>query len=162
MKGPWPGLAAVLFLLAALAAACGGASGTRPPGSEEGSATQTDDGAGSVTVEATWVTDDHLALDEQLREVETEYSGDDVVLLHVKMNTHSVNLSEYDLTAIATLVADGRTDAPLDSVMISDDQHHIDAVLVFQAPATASSAVLTLRDIGGVPERTLRWSLPPS
>jgi len=115
-----------------------------------------------VTVEVTWVTPDHLAEDEKLRAVADKHAGEDVLLLHVTMNTHSVNLSEYDLAKLSTLEAGGDPEPAIESVTISDDQHHAEAVLVFSRPAETTTATLTVRDIGGVPERTLRWSPPPS
>lgn len=164
MKRRGLGLAGLLLALLAVSAACAGRGGSAPSDSAAGAGavTQTDNGAGSVTVEATWVTPDHLSGDEKLRAVASKYANENVVLLHVKMNTHSVDLSAYDLGTVSTLDAGGDAAPPLDWVKISDDSHHAEAVLVFRRPASTSAAALTLRDIGGVPERTLRWSPPPS
>lgn len=156
------GLVGLLLALLAVTAACAGRGSSAPSGSTAGAATQTDSGAGSVTVEATWVTPDHLSGDEKLRAVAGDYANENVVLLHVKMNTHSVDLSAYDLGSISALDTGGDSAPPLDWVSISGDSHHAEAVLVFRRPASTSAVALTLRDIGGVPERTLRWSPPPS
>jgi len=156
--------------LAVVTAACGGGSassagaGSATAGSPTGSAaTQKDDGAGSVTVQATWVTPDHLAKDKNARNTAAEYEGKDVVLLHVMMDTHSVDLSKYDLRTLATLDAGQGAVQPLGLKDFSgSDSHHAEQVLVFQRPPPASTVTLTVREVGGVAERTLRWSPPPS
>ncbi|TAK59799.1 MAG: hypothetical protein EPO22_09835 [Dehalococcoidia bacterium] len=155
-------LTALLIMLVAVAAACGGKASGAPSGAAASSATQKDDGAGSVTLEVTWATPAYVAEDEKLRPIAESRAGEDVVLLHVKMNTHSVDLSKYDLAKISTLDGGGGPEPAIESVTISDDQHHAEAVLIFKRPAKASTATLIVREIGGVPERTLRWSPPPS
>ena len=159
--------AAVTVLLIAslaIAAACAGKTSGAPSGTNAtaSSATQRDDGAGSVTLEVTWATPEYIAEDEKLRPVAERHAGEDVVLLHVKMNTHSVNLSKYDLAKLSTLDGGAGPEPAIESVTISDDQHHAESVLVFKRPEKAATATLIVRDIGGVPERTLRWSPPPS
>ncbi len=156
--------AALLTALLAVAVACAGKTSGAPSDANTAaaSATQRDDGTGSVTIEVTWATPDHVADDEKLRAVAGKHSGEDVVLLHVKMNTHSVNLSKYDLAKLSTLDAGDGSEPAIESVTISDDQHHAESVLLFKRPAKASTATLVVRDVGGVPERTLRWSPPPS
>jgi len=157
-------LMGLLIMLLAVAAACTGKTAVAPSDSDTGaaSATQKDNGAGSVTLEVTWAMPDHIAEDEKLRAVADKHAGEDVVILHVTMNTHSVNLSKYDLGKVSTLEAGGDSEPAVESVSISDDEHHAETVLVFRRPAKTSTATLIVRDIGGVPERTLRWSPPPS
>ena len=150
-------LTGVLMMLLALAAACAGKTSGAPPDVAASSPTQKDDGAGSVTLEVTWATPDHVAEDEKLRAVADKHDGEDVVLLHVKMNTHSIDLSKYDLAKISTLDDGDGPEPAIEAVTISDDQHHAESVLVFKRPGKASTATLTVRDIAGVPERTLRW-----
>lgn len=157
-------LAGLFIALLAVTAACAKGTSGAPSDSATSTAaspTQKDDGAGSVTVEVTWVTPDHLADDEKLRAVADKHNGEDVVLLHVKMNTHSVNLSEYDLAKLSTLDAGAAPDPAIESVTISDDQHHAEAVLVFKRPGKASTVTLVVRDVGGVSERRLTWAPPP-
>ena len=158
-------LVAALGAFIVVTAACAKGTSGAPSDATTSTATsptQKDDGAGSVTVEVTWVTPDHLADDEKLRAVADKHNGEDVVLLHVKMNTHSASLSKYDLAKISSLDTGGGPEAAIESVTISDDQHHAEAVLVFKRPSRSSMATLIVRDVGGMPERTLRWSPPPS
>jgi len=155
-------LTGLLVALVVIAAACGGKASTAQPDAAASSLTQKDDGAGSVTLEVTWATPAYIAEDEKLRAVADKYAGQDVVLLHVKMNTHSVDLSKYDLAKLSTLDAGSGAEPAIESAVISDDQHHAEAALVFKRPEKASTATLIVREIGGVAERTLRWSPPPS
>ena len=165
MKTRTLGLTVLSLALLALASACtGGDDGAESSSGETSGpspATQTDS-AGSVTVEATWITPEHRSGNDEVQAVADDYAIADVVLLHVEMNTHSVDLSGYDLASLATLDAGVGPELPLDWVTISDDQHHTEGVIVFRRPSTAAAVTLTLRDIGGVPARTLRWSPAPS
>jgi len=142
----------VLLLVAARCSGSGGAAdGTIDPW------TKTDDG-GAVSVEVTWVKPERLAADEKLRAAAGGYRADDVVVLHMKLNTHSKDLSDYDLGALATLDDGGTAQQPLGWSTIADDSHHTEAVLAFERP-DAPAMTLVMADIGGVPERRLTWQL---
>ena len=149
-----------MVLIVVVAAACGGSDGggTAGPQDPAVTSTQKDDG-GSVDVEATWVTPDHLATDEKLRAAASEYDGDDVFLLHVSMNTHSGDLSGYDL-GVLTSLDDGRvSQRPLGWSKVSDDSHHTEALLAFKRPDDAAALTLVMADLGGVSERRLTWEV---
>jgi hypothetical protein len=149
------------FLVAAGCTGGGSADSTGggdSAGSGASGATQTNEG-GSVTIEATWVTPDHLAEDEKVREVGDAFSDQDVVLVHVTMDTHSVDLSSYELGTLAQLDAGQGPRAPIEWRKISDSAHHTEGVLVFAGPASAPDATLTIPDLADVPERQLSWSL---
>jgi hypothetical protein len=81
------------------------------------------------------------------------------------MDTHAVELDGYDLNQLAALRADNgpelapvRWDAPAGG-------HHREGTLVFPPEHAGKAAVdaqsctveLSIRDVGGVPERVLTW-----
>jgi hypothetical protein len=104
--------------------------------------------AGRVTVSLTW-------------------SGDfaDLAFL-VVMDTHSVNLDQYDLAQLAILrLADGTERRPT-AWNAPAGGHHREGTLVFASvDETGSPTVaagtwgfeVAIRDVAGVPERTFRW-----
>ncbi|MDE3094826.1 MAG: hypothetical protein KGK07_02360 [Chloroflexota bacterium] len=155
-------LAGLFGALVVVSAACGGGGGATPS-PNPGAATQTDNGAGAVTVTATWVTPDHLADDDKLRAAAAAYLGPDVALVHVALNTHSVDLSKYDLGKLSTLDAGQGAQPPLGwKRLSSSDSHHTEAVLAFKRPASTRDVTLTIREVGGVAERRLAWAPAPS
>ncbi len=165
MKTRLLGLTVLSLALLVLAAACTGGdddADSRSGADADASAATQTDSTGSVTVKATWITPGHLSGNEELQAVADGYGAADVVLLHVEMNTHSVDLSGYDLTDLATLDAGVGPERPLEWLTISDDKHHTEGVIVFRRPPAAVAVALTLRNIGGVPERVLRWNPAPS
>ena len=116
-----------------------------PPGTE----TQTSEG-GQVTIKVTW-TDPGIG-----------------PVFAVVMDTHSVNLDAYDLAQLAVL----RTDQGLEIQPIGWDapsgSHHREGTLSFPSTAPDGSPLigagtttveLVIRDVAGVPERVLRWTL---
>lgn len=155
------GALTALLMVTAAGAACGSDSGGDAASPGPAALTQEDDGAGAVTVEATWVTPDHLATDEDVRAVAASYDGESVVLLHVKLNTHSVDVSKYDLAELATLDAGAGPQQPLGWTSISDDSHHVEGVLAFARPASSATAALVVRDVAGIDERRLVWTAAP-
>ncbi len=136
-------------------------SPTPTRGAQIKSLTRVDDGQRSITVEVTWVTPSHL---QQLPQAElTAYPIDNNVLLHVKLDTHSVDISRYDLAQIATLRgSSGPATAPT-WVGIADSGHHREGVLVFpgqgseQWMSKEGKSELVLSGIGGVAQRTFTW-----
>lgn len=86
----------------------------------------------------------------------------------VTMDTHSVDLDSYDLSALAALRTDnGREVRPI-AWNAPNGGHHRSGELVF--PATAPDGLpviqadtrmieLLVRDVAGVPERSFQWEL---
>lgn len=150
------GLASLSLLLAA----CGSSVSEERSGGAA-SLTQQDSGEGGVTVEATWVTDEHAETDAIAAKLE-QYPLDRYVAFHLKLDTHSGDLNEYDLVRIAYLTVDGGTSqAAVTWVSQSNDSHHREGLLVFVRPDGGKTVELTLRDIAGVSQRVLRWSPAP-
>lgn len=115
------------------------------------------DAQGAVTVEATLLTPDKPRADGKLA-------------VRIKLDTHSIDLDQYQLDKLAVLRDAQGLDVPaLGLESASGGGHHREAVLVF--PGTdvsgkpvlgpeAKALTLILRGIGGVPERAFRWQLP--
>ena len=110
---------------------------------------------GAVTVEAKYLGTAAVGAVEALR-------------FEIKLDTHSVNLDQYDLKQLATLRNDrGVAVKPL-SFEKSGSGHHVQNVLAFPARDEAGNPVvgdgansleLVLIDIGNVPQRILRWEV---
>ncbi len=161
MRAWFVALAAIAVAAGLVAsAACGGDGGTDNPVGESASLTRRDDGAGSVTVEATWITAAEAASDGKLREAAARHD-DGAALFLVKMDTHSVDLGEYDLSQLSEMQAAGETQAPLEWVPVSEDSHHVEGLLVFPPPSGDGEVTLVIRDVAGVAERRLAWSAAP-
>jgi hypothetical protein len=91
------------------------------------------------------------------------------ILFVINVDTHSGDLSGYDFAKNAMLRNDrGQRVAPQRWLATADEAHHRAGVLIFpridQAGRTieteAKTLELVVRGLGGVAERTLRWSLP--
>jgi len=109
--------------------------------------------AGSVTIEVTW---------------ETEQASSDSFRFAVSIDTHSVNLDQYDLSKLAILRNDkGQQVAPTAWNAPPGGGHHRSGTIVFPAAGGGKSLVgadtkyveLVIRDVAGVKERVLRWNL---
>ncbi len=111
------------------------------------------DATGPVTVEAT-------LLDPG--------KASDRIRIEIVLDTHSVELDGYKLESLATLRTDtGKVVQPLAIESPSGSGHHRKGVLLFPVAdasgsllAGAKNIELIVRDVGGVKERSLRWTLP--
>lgn len=112
-----------------------------------GASTQTSEG-GQVTVKATW-------------------AGPSGLVFQVAMDTHAVDLDQYDLATLAVLRAGQGTEVRPSAWDAPKGGHHRQGTLTFPAQGPDGKAVLSptvkeitliIRDVGGVPERTLRWT----
>jgi hypothetical protein len=116
-----------------------------------------EDTQGAVTVSATLLTPDNPRPDGKLA-------------VRLKLETHSVDLDQYQLDKLSSLRdAQGREVQAAAVESASGSGHHREAVLTFPGADAAGAPllmpeakVLTLivRGIGGIPERTFRWQLP--
>jgi len=112
--------------------------------------TQRDRGEGAVEIEVTLVLPGSPDA--------AKYGAQTQTVFFVSMNTHSVDLTGYDLVKVSELLAAGRTLTPTRWVSTSDDSHHRAGALLF--PKVDRGVVLELRikTIAGVPVRTFRWA----
>lgn len=101
------------------------------------------DGDGTKTAEANGVT------------VTATLTQTNETRFHLLLDTHTVDLSAYDLNASVYLETDDGIRVPLSSDPSINERtsHHVDANLIF--PKTAGAFTLVLKDLGGVPERRL-------
>jgi hypothetical protein len=154
----WPAWAIPLLVVAIAAGAAiwiwnyttmSSRTNTAPAAAVSSGATQTDEG-GQVTIAATL----------QRSDAET--------IFNVAMNTHAVDLDDYDLKQLAVLHIDGGREVQPISWDAPKGGHHRSGTLTFPAtdadgtPLTASATYtieLVIRDIAGVPERSFRWAL---
>jgi len=112
------------------------------------------DTQGAVTVEATLLTPERPRVDGKLA-------------VQVKLDTHAVDLDQYQLEQLAVLRdGQGREVQALGLEAASGSGHHREAVVTFPATDAAGkpllspemkSLTLVLRGIGEVPERVFRW-----
>ena len=107
---------------------------------------QTDTG-GSVTIDVEWIK-----------------MEDELHIFNVAMNTHSVDLDQYDLGELTTLRDDTDNDYPLVSWDSAPGGHHRRGTLTFTSPDSLSQwetkyLEIVIRDVAGINERVLKWEL---
>ncbi len=102
---------------------------------------------GSVTIDVEWIK-----------------AENDSLVFNVAMNTHSVELDEYDLRELVVL----RDDRGNESHPVSWDSapggHHRQGTLTFPIPDSVSQGKaryveIMIRDVAGIEERVLKWEL---
>lgn len=77
--------------------------------------------------------------------------------LNIAANTHSVDLSQFDLKQITTLEYGGNSAKPVEAPVLSG--HHSSGTLVFEAPGGLDSAVVRIKGIPKVEERLFNIKL---
>lgn len=117
--------------------------------------TQKDGGEGGVEIAATYVTPDYV---RSVNKEAAKYEPEKYAVFLVSMNTHSVDLSGYDMVKISELRVSGKTLAPVRWVSTSDDSHHRAGALIFPKVDAKQAVELAIKTIAGVPARTFRWT----
>ncbi len=102
---------------------------------------------GSVTIDVEWVK-----------------AGDGSLIFHVAMNTHSVDLDQYDLGELAMLRDDTGNEYHPVSWDSAPGGHHRQGTLTFPIPDSLSQGKakyveIMIRDVAGIEERVLKWEL---
>ena len=120
------------------------------PAASKSSLTQRDAGEGAVEIEVTLVVPNSPDA--------AKYGAETQTVFLVSMNTHSVDLSGYDLTQISELLAAGQRLAPIRWVSTSDDSHHRAGALLFPKVNQRVPLELRIKTIAGVAVRTFRWA----
>lgn len=156
------GLAAMLGAGALIVLSAHAVAGQSPA-----QATRTD-AQGGITVKAVFVTSTYSRTnptDPLTGRVDPERN----IVFAITLDTHSGDLSKFDFVKNVTLRNDrGQQVTPSRWVATADGAHHRAGGLVFSRTDQAGRAMdaqakvleLIVRDLGGVPERTLRWALP--
>ncbi len=143
---------AVLVVISGLvfwARSASGTTSTTAPATQSGAMTRTNED-GQITIKVTW---------------QGKSAGP---VFRVEMDTHAVNLDSYDLRQLALLhlgqgqeLQPGGWNAPAGG-------HHRSGTLSFPATTASGSPVigsdthiikLTIRNVGGIAERTFLWTL---
>ena len=94
--------------------------------------------------------------------IDVEYLGykDNLVSFNIAMNTHSVELDQYDLAKLSDLTDDkGNKYTPF-SWDSEPGGHHRSGILVFSSPgsqAEPGTLILIIRNIAEIQERTFSW-----
>lgn len=81
--------------------------------------------------------------------------ADGMLTVAYAFNTHTVDLSVFDLQEQITLVADGRQYKPIDLPVLSG--HHNQGELRFSLPALPDSFGIVIKDIPDIAERRFSW-----
>ncbi len=102
---------------------------------------------GEVTIDVEWVKE-----------------GDSLLIFDVSMNTHSVDLDQYDLGELAVLRDDTGNEYSPVSWDSAPGGHHRQGTLTFSLPDSlrqgyAEHLELVIRDIAGIETRILKWEL---
>ena len=139
----------IFFVLPGRRVAAPGPAGRGAQAASTSPLTQRDQGEGAVEVEVTLVLPGSADA--------TEYGAETQTVFLVSMNTHSVDLTGYDLVKVSELVAAGQTLRPIRWAGISDDSHHRSGALFFPKLDRGVALELRIRTIAGVPVRTFRW-----
>ena len=106
---------------------------------------------GSVTIEVEWIEIENLAEKDSLT-------------FHVAMNTHSVDLDDYDLEELATLRDGTGNEYQPVSWESEPGGHHRKGTLTFSLPDSlrqgrAEYIEVVIRSVAGIDERVLKWEL---
>ncbi len=106
---------------------------------------------GNVTIEVEWIEIENLAEKDSLT-------------FHVAMNTHSVDLDDYDLGELATLRDDSGNEYQPVSWESEPGGHHREGTLTFSLPDSlrqgrAGYVEVVIRSVAGIDERVLKWEL---
>ena len=153
-------LAISIIMVAVLVAGCSsrfvpqGEEGAYSPSPSSGSSfneptnglVQTNTG-GSVTIDVEWIK-----------------AEDGLLIFDVAMNTHSVDLDQYDLGELAVLRDDTSNEYHPVSWDSAPGGHHRSGTLIFSIPDSVSQGKakyveIVIRDIAGIDERVLKWEL---
>jgi hypothetical protein len=84
------------------------------------------------------------------------------VVFRLALNTHSVDLNQYDLKQLSFIQFDGGQPVQAAKWEPSGSGHHFTGTLTFDRaiPQGAKKLNLFIKEIGGVQERVLEWALP--
>lgn len=115
---------------------------------------QRDSGQGGVEIEVIYVTPEYLRSGSGAQA--QRHQPDRSAVFLVAMNTHSVDLLQYDMMKVSELKAAGKSYVALKWESTSDNNHHRSGVLIF--PKVDPPLELVIKTIAGVPARTFRWT----
>ncbi len=134
----------IVLLIGTVLVSCASSEKTLPI--PTGGVVRTNNG-GAVTIDVEWLTEEKNSL-----------------VFDVAMNTHSVQLDDYDLKQLAVLRDGEGSEFRPTSWDSASGGHHRNGRLTFALPdslrqSKAKSIVLIIRDVAGVAERVFEWEL---
>jgi hypothetical protein len=157
----WRAAALVVALTVFAAAGLAGAQDTTP--------LVRTDAQGGVTIKVVYVTRDYFKANHT-DPLAGKIDLDRNVVFAITLDTHAGDLSGYDVVKNITLRdGRGRRLPALRWLPTANGAHHRQGGLLFAKKRTAGETLgaagetfeLTVRNLGGVPQRTLRWTLRP-
>ena len=77
------------------------------------------------------------------------------ISVRIDVNTHSVDLNQYDLNKITTLYIDNKTYYPEEAPKL--EGHHSSGLIVFNTGKDSSSFSVKIKGIPKVEERVFEW-----
>ncbi|MBI2542262.1 hypothetical protein HYV80_06140 [Candidatus Woesearchaeota archaeon] len=80
---------------------------------------------------------------------------DKILVLDISINTHSVELSEFDLKKITTLSYNKKTAYPAEAPKI--EGHHSSGSIIFNVDSSLKDFTVTIKGIPKVEERAYKW-----
>lgn len=140
-------------------------SGTPAPEPSEPTYVAQDAGEGGVKVMGSVLTPGAIEQDPSLSDLAALVDQETEIGIMVLFETHSGDLSQLDLPALSSLTGPDGEHKAIRWETESDSEHHRSGMLVFERAgidlaATTGDLALTMRDVAGVPVRTLTWLLP--
>lgn len=81
---------------------------------------------------------------------------DEVLRVDISVNTHSVDLSPFDLTKITGLEYGGKVFAPVSAPSLGG--HHSSGTLKFNVDENVDAFIIKIRGIPNVEERVFKWN----
>ncbi len=124
-----------------------------------------DSGEGGVKVMGVVLTSGAIEQDPTLSDMAALVDPETEIGIMVLFETHSGDLSQLDLVALSTLSAPDGDHKAVRWETESDSGHHRSGLLVFERrgldlASGTGDLTLTMRDVAGVPARTVTWLLP--
>lgn len=81
--------------------------------------------------------------------------NDKKLRVKIEINTHSVDLSQFELKEITTLQYNGKSIKPVSAPILKG--HHSDGELIFDLDEETDSFIIIIKGIPKVEERKFRW-----
>ncbi len=80
---------------------------------------------------------------------------DEKLAVKISVNTHSVDLSQFDLKQLTTLRYNEKTAKPVSAPILSG--HHSDGLLAFEVDEWVTEFTIKIKDIPKIEERIFTW-----
>ncbi|RMF54614.1 hypothetical protein D6745_04710 [Candidatus Woesearchaeota archaeon] len=88
-------------------------------------------------------------------ELQPQYIKDSRLVVNARLNTHSVDLSQFDLKQVTTLEYNGKTVNPIEAPQLSG--HHSRGNIIFEVGEEPESFRIIIKGIPNVEERIFEW-----